>query len=106
MHILDRVFRLVYEEVFDIKTTGPDMDECIVKRIQNEFQDLKILFSDGEEIPEEGECFTRDDYKYFEKLVGGAKYFRLTGTRPKIRIHKPASICHSRWNSRATYICI
>ena len=33
LHILDRVFRLVYEEVFDIKTTGPDVDEWIVKRI-------------------------------------------------------------------------
>ena len=46
------------------------MDECIVKRIQNEFQDLKILLSDEVEIPEEGKCFTRDDYKCFEKLVG------------------------------------
>ena len=71
LHILDGVFCLVYEEVFDIKTTGPDMDECIVKRIQNKFQDLKILFSDGEEIPEEEECFIRDDYKYLEMLVGG-----------------------------------
>ena len=25
LHILYRVLRLVYEEVFDIKTTGPDM---------------------------------------------------------------------------------
>ena len=58
------------KEVFDIKTTGPDMDECIVKIIQNEFQNLKTFFSDGEEIPEEGECFIHDDYKYFEKLVG------------------------------------
>ena len=82
------------------------MDECIVKIIQNKFQDLKILFPDEVEIPEEGECFTCDDYKYFEKLVGGAKYFRLTGTHPKIRIQKLASIFHSRWNSRATYICI
>ena len=60
--------------------------------MKNEFQDLKILFSDGEEIPEEEEGFIRDDYKYFERLVGGEKYFRLTGTRPKIRIQKPAFV--------------
>ena len=56
------------------------------KNSKVKFQDRKILFSDGEEIPEEGECFTRDDYKYLEKLVRGTKYIDLLGTRPKIRI--------------------
>ena len=99
-HILDRVLRLVMDDDLGGNNTSPNIEYPFIPELVNNYEQLKMNFTNGkEEITETAGW--RDDMKFLFHLTRVFRFFEETGRFPKVKFQKIPNLSNARWNSRA-----
>lgn len=92
---------------FGGKTNSPNISYSFISIIQEQYEQLKTSFDNTGKAQEKAEqdCW-RDDMAFLDHLVSCYRYFKSTGSFPKVNFRSLPAISNARWNSRAIYILL
>ena len=103
LHILDRILRIIMDEVFLVSQHSPNIEYDFVKEIAKNYKQLKSDYTFDSET-----CFIvkdkwNNDMDHFEELVRAFQYFLKEHRLPRIKFRSLPNLSQARWNSRGIY---
>jgi hypothetical protein len=107
-HILDRILRLVLDEIVGGQTRSPNINYPFVLQIIDDYDSLKEnflnneAFDDSDMITEEEQGW-RDDMKFLFHLTRVFRHYKRHGKMPKVTFRALPGLTNARWNSRAIF---
>lgn len=113
-HILDRVLKHVFDQLFGESSTSPDINYPFVTNILQNYEHLREVYKAEEllnledeergrgEVKEENVGW-RDDMKFLYQLIKVFNHYKQFNTMMKVRFHALPGLSNARWNSRAIF---
>ena len=106
-HILDTLLKHVMNDLFEGSTMSPYLHYPFVTRLQQDYENLKLLFSNiGNPLTKVKRTRWRDDMDFLNHLIACYRKFKSTGNFPKVNFKSLPAISNARWNSRAIFILL
>lgn len=104
-HVLDRILRVVMDDVIDCNTKSPNIAYPFVPEVMTRYEELKVQFVNGtDQIVEKSGW--RDDMKFLFHLTRVFRFFEENGKFPFVKFQKIPNISNARWNSRAILVIL
>lgn len=100
-HILDLILRHVMDELLGGKTSSPEICYNFIPELINNYNELKISYTQNKEKIDTKNIKWRDDMQYLFELGNAFRYFQKNQKFPFIKFKTIPPISNARWNSRA-----
>ena len=98
-HILDKILRMVMDELLGGETASPNIEYPFVVQLMTQYDELKLQFDNGkEEISDKSGW--RDDMKFLYHR--GFRFYDKNKHFPLVNFQAIPNISNARWNSRGT----
>lgn len=113
-HILDRILKHVFDQLFGECSTSPDINYPFVTNILQNYEHLRKVYKTEEllnlkeeerregEVKEENVGW-RDDMKFLYQLIKVFKHYKQFNRMMKVRFQALPGLSNARWNSRAIF---
>ena len=103
-HILDAIWKHVFNDHFGGTPTSPNLSYPFIARLTEEYEQLKEVFNNTGKLLKKIECdWWRDDMAFLHHLISCYKVFKTSQTFPKVNFQSLPALSNARWNSRAIY---
>ena len=99
-HVLDRILRLVMDQLLGENKLSPNIEYSFVKPLIQNYEALISQFVNGtEEITDKGGW--REDMHFLYHLTRILRFYTENGRFPLVKFQKIPNLSNARWNSRA-----
>lgn len=105
-HILDRVLKHVFGQLFGESSVSPDITYPFVYNVINNYVNLKEMYQFQVSInpdEEEKDIGWRNDMNFLYQLVKAFNYYKRYNLMIKLKFQALPKLSNARWNSRAIY---